>query len=98
MDNCVRDVSNGIVRRECILQHWFASLAEEAVVLKALQDDYNNLRPIPRLGFNRRPSIDGLASLNTALSRDNFLVRLEGLRGGNARGNSGRKPPARLSP
>jgi putative transposase len=45
VDNCLIEAFNGSLRRECLSQHWFASLAEAAQILEAWREDYNNLRP-----------------------------------------------------
>lgn len=45
VDNCVCEAFNGSLRRECLSQHWFRSLAEAQQVLDVWRDDYNNLRP-----------------------------------------------------
>ena len=45
VDNCVGEAFNGSVRREFLSQHWFASIAEAAVVLESWRQDYNNHRP-----------------------------------------------------
>lgn len=45
VDNCLIEAFNGSLRRECLSQHWFASLAEAQQILEAWRDDYNNLRP-----------------------------------------------------
>jgi len=50
VDNCVCEAFNGSLRRECLSQHWFRSLAEAQAVLDAWRDDYNNLRPHSSLG------------------------------------------------
>lgn len=51
VDNCVCEAFNGSLRRECLSQHWFASIPEAAVVLQAWQQDYNNHRPHTSLGL-----------------------------------------------
>jgi putative transposase len=51
VDNCVCEAFNGSVRRECLSQHWFASLAEAQVVLDAWRQDYNDHRPHTTLGL-----------------------------------------------
>ena len=45
VDNCLIEAFNGSLRRECLSQHWFASLAEAQQILDAWREDYNNLRP-----------------------------------------------------
>jgi putative transposase len=51
VDNCVCEAFNGSLRRECLSQHWFASIAEADVVLQAWQHDYNIHRPHTTLGL-----------------------------------------------
>lgn len=51
VDNCVCEAFNGSLRRECLSQHWFASLAEAATVLETWRQDYNDHRPHPTLGL-----------------------------------------------
>lgn len=51
VDNCVCEAFNGSVRRECLSQHWFASLAEAQVVLDTWRQDYNEHRPHTTLGL-----------------------------------------------
>jgi putative transposase len=45
MDNCLIEAFNGSVRRECLSQHWFASVAEAQHILDAWRTDYNSVRP-----------------------------------------------------
>ena len=45
VDNCIVEAFNGSLRRECLTQHWFASLTEAQLVLREWQDDYNTVRP-----------------------------------------------------
>jgi len=49
-DNATIESFNASVRRECLSQHYFSTLAEAAVVLRAYQDDFNNHRPHSSLG------------------------------------------------
>ncbi len=51
VDNCVCEAFNGSLRRECLSQHWFASLAEAQLVLDAWRQDYNDHRPHTTLGL-----------------------------------------------
>jgi putative transposase len=51
VDNSVCEAFNGSLRRECLSQHWFASLEEAETVLSAWQMDYNNHRPHSSLGL-----------------------------------------------
>ena len=51
VDNCVCEAFNGSVRRECLSQHWFASIAEAATVLEIWRQDYNEHRPHTTLGL-----------------------------------------------
>ncbi len=50
VDNSVCEAFNGSLRRECLSQHWFASLEEAAAVLIMWQLDYDNHRPHSSLG------------------------------------------------
>ena len=40
------DAFNGSVRRDCLSQHWFASLGEAAIELERRRGEYNNEGPI----------------------------------------------------
>lgn len=51
VDNCVCEAFNGSLRRECLSQHWFASIPEAAEILRQWQQDYNNHRPHTTLGL-----------------------------------------------
>lgn len=51
VDNCVCEAFNGSVRRECLSQHWFATLAEAQATLTTWRTDYNNHRPHTSLGL-----------------------------------------------
>lgn len=51
VDNCVCEAFNGSLRRECLSQHWFASLAEAQVILETWRQDYNDHRPHTTLGL-----------------------------------------------
>lgn len=64
VDNCVCEVFNGSLRRECLSQHWFATLAEAQLVLDPWRKDYNNHRPHTTPGYHRRPSTGGPVSSN----------------------------------
>ena len=55
MDNCLIAAFNGSVRRECLSQHWFASIAEAQEILDAWKLDYNAERPHQSLA-NRSPA------------------------------------------
>jgi len=46
MDNWLIEAFNGSVRRECLSQHWFASIAEAQQILDAWRTDYNSVRSI----------------------------------------------------
>lgn len=50
VDNTFIEAFNGSLRRECLSQHWFASLAEAAHILEAWRQDYNIERPHSSLG------------------------------------------------
>jgi putative transposase len=55
MDNCLIEAFNGSVRRECLSQHWFASIAEAQQILDAWKAEYNTERPHRSLA-NRSPA------------------------------------------
>lgn len=44
-DNAFIEAFNGTLRRECLSQHWFLSIAEAQRILEEWRDDYNNRRP-----------------------------------------------------
>lgn len=45
VDNCLIETFNGSLRRECLSQHWFASVPEAQQILEAWRVDYNTERP-----------------------------------------------------
>ena len=45
VDNCLVEAFNGSRRRECLSQHWFASVPEAQQLLEAWRVDYNTERP-----------------------------------------------------
>lgn len=49
-DNATIESFNASVRRECLSQHYFSTLAEAAVVLALYRAEYNNDRPHSSLG------------------------------------------------
>jgi len=49
-DNATIESFNASVRRECLSQHYFSTLAEAQTVLRAYQDDFNKQRPHSSLG------------------------------------------------
>jgi putative transposase len=49
-DNATIESFNASVRRECLSQHYFSTLAEAQVVLAAYRADFNNQRPHSSLG------------------------------------------------
>ena len=51
VDDCVCEAFNGSLRRECLSQHWVATLAETQVMLETWRQDYNNYRPHTSLGL-----------------------------------------------
>ncbi len=55
-DNGVCEAVNGSVRRECLSQHWFASLRDAQLTLDRWRTDYNNHRPHTSLGL--KPPVD----------------------------------------
>jgi len=55
MDNCLTEALNGSVRRECLSQHWFTSIAEAQQTLDAWKVEYNTERPHQSLA-NRSPA------------------------------------------
>jgi putative transposase len=44
-DNAMIEAFNASVRRECLSEHYFSTVAEAQIVLRAYRDDYNNQRP-----------------------------------------------------
>jgi putative transposase len=44
-DNAFIEAFNGTLRRECLSQHWFLSVAEAQRILDEWKDDYNKHRP-----------------------------------------------------
>jgi len=44
-DNCLIEAFNGSLRRECLSQHWFASIPEAQQTLDDWRADYNTERP-----------------------------------------------------
>jgi putative transposase len=55
VDNCLIEAFNGSLRRECLSQHWFASIPEAQQILDAWRHDYNTERPHQSLA-DRSPS------------------------------------------
>ena len=49
-DNATIESFNASVRRECLSQHYFSTLAEAQVVLGIYRDDFNKQRPHSSLG------------------------------------------------
>lgn len=62
VDNSVCEAFNGTLRRECLSQHWFASLEEAQALLETWRLDYNNERPHGSLGDVSPASIPGAGS------------------------------------
>src|SRR5262249_3981917 len=54
-DNATIESFNARVRRECLSQHYFSTLAEAQTVLRAYQDDFNKQRPHSSLGQKTPP-------------------------------------------
>ena len=54
-DNARNEAFNGIVRRECLSQHYFLNLEEAKRVLRLWREDYNNTLPHRSLA-NRSPA------------------------------------------
>jgi putative transposase len=52
VDNRVCGAFTGSFRRECLSQHWFATLAEAQLMLDARRQDYNHHRPHTTLGLH----------------------------------------------
>ncbi len=44
-DNAFAEAFNSVLRRECLLQHWFIDLEDAQKVLDRWRADYNNFRP-----------------------------------------------------
>lgn len=55
VDNCFIEAFNGSLRRECLSQHWFASIPEAQQILDGWRLDYNTERPHKSLG-HRAPA------------------------------------------
>jgi putative transposase len=49
-DNAMIEAFNASVRRECLSEHYFSTVAEAQVVLRTYRADYNNHRPHSSLG------------------------------------------------
>ena len=49
-DNATIESFNASVRRECLSEHYFSTLAEAQIVLGLFRDEYNNDRPHSSLG------------------------------------------------
>ena len=49
-DNATIESFNASVRRECLSEHYFSTLAEARIVLGLFRDEYNNHRPHSSLG------------------------------------------------
>jgi putative transposase len=49
-DNARNEAFNGLVRRECLSQHYFLDLKEAAAVLESWKEEYNKVRPHGSLG------------------------------------------------
>jgi putative transposase len=49
-DNATIESFNASVRRECLSEHYFSTLAEAEIVLGIFRDEYNNHRPHSSLG------------------------------------------------
>lgn len=52
VDNCVVEAFNGSLRRECLSQHWFATLVEAQALLNDWREDYNFVRPHRSLAYD----------------------------------------------
>jgi putative transposase len=50
VDNTFIEALNGSLRRECLSQHWFSSIAEAQHILDVWRRDYNTERPHSSLG------------------------------------------------
>jgi putative transposase len=57
VDNCFIEAFNGSLRRECLSQHWFASIAEAQQILDHWRLDYNTERPHKSLGHRSQPTL-----------------------------------------
>jgi hypothetical protein len=49
-DNATTEAFNASVRRECLSEHYFSTLAEAAVALTAYRGEYYKIRPHSSLG------------------------------------------------
>jgi putative transposase len=52
------------VRRECLSQHYFSTLAEAQVVLGIYRDDFNKQRPHSSLGQNTPAEFSAGTTIN----------------------------------
>lgn len=62
VDNSLCEAFNGTLRRECLSQHWFASLEEASTILQSWLLDYNNHRPHSSLGLHPPALFSGAGS------------------------------------
>lgn len=69
VDNSVCEAFNGTLRRECLSQHWFASLEEAQALLDVWRADYNNERPHGSLSDVPPASIPGAGSYEPRVVR-----------------------------
>lgn len=51
-ENGFTESLNGRIRDECLNEHWFTSLDEARILIRAWQKDYNENRPHSALGWN----------------------------------------------
>jgi putative transposase len=69
VDNSLCEAFNGTLRRECLSQHWFASLEEAQALLDTWRTDYNNDRPHGSLGDATPASIPGAGTYEPRVFR-----------------------------
>ncbi len=67
VDNLVCEALDGSVRRECLSQHWFASIEEAAVKSERWRGEYDNDRPHSSLGQSAPAPFGGLGSTSPAV-------------------------------
>ena len=73
-DNATIESFNASVRRECLSEHYFSTLAEAQVVLGLFRDEYNNHRPHSSLGQKTPAEI--YAGTKTNVDRDEVPKRV----------------------
>jgi len=73
-DNATIESFNASVRRECLSEHYFSTVAEAQVVLGTYRDDYNNHRPHSSL--SQKTPAEIYAGTKTNADRDEVPKRV----------------------